>query len=256
MDHDASGQLAAIEGSKRTMTGDEGAQRGGRRLKVLIVEDHRTVAEGLAALLGSASDLEVVSVVDDIGGPTPAPAIPAPDVILLDYWLPRTTGAEVAVELRQLWPSAAIVFLSAVESEDALLAAVEAGASGYLLKTGPASELLSAVRRAALGEMLIPPEKLARLLQWQRERARERAERDRHEREQARLLEQLTHRERAVLRLIVAGADNKTIARQLTIGQGTARTHVQRVLEKLGVHSKLEAAALAVERGLVVSSGR
>lgn len=233
------------------MTGDEGAQRDRERLKVLIVEDHLTVAEGLAALLGSASDLEVVAVVDDIGGPTQPPAIPAPDVILLDYWLPRASGAEVAVELKQYWPNAAILFLSAVESEEALLAAVEAGASGYLLKAGPASELLSAVRRVALGEMLIPPMKLAGLVQRQRERARERAERDRQARQQARLLNQLTERERDVLRLIVSGADNKTIARQLTIGRGTTRTHVQHLLEKLGVHSKLEAAALAAERGLL-----
>jgi two-component system nitrate/nitrite response regulator NarL len=113
---------------------------------------------------------------------------------------------------------------------------------------------MSAVRSAAAGEVLIPSQKLSGLVMRQRELAREKAARDRRDKEHTQLLGQLTSRERDVLELIVAGLDNKSIASRLAIGTGTVRAHVQHVLEKLGVHSKLEAAAQAVERGLVVRS--
>jgi two-component system, NarL family, response regulator DevR len=144
------------------------------------------------------------------------------------------------------------VFLSADESEESLLAAVEAGASGYLLKKShAATELVSAVRLAAAGEMLISSQTLSSLVIRQRERARQQFESERQDRERQQLLGQLTQREREVLTLIVAGLDNKSIAKRLAIGTGTVRAHVQHLLEKLGVHSKLEAAATAIERGLV-----
>jgi DNA-binding NarL/FixJ family response regulator len=132
-----------------------------------------------------------------------------------------------------------------------MLAAVEAGAAGYLLKSGPASELEAAIRAAADGRMVFSQQQLAALLLRQQHRQRLWFEQERRMQEQRRLLGALTERERAVLELIVAGLDNKSIARRLRIGTGTARAHVQHVLEKLGVHSKLQAAALAVERGLM-----
>jgi len=220
-------------------------------IKVVIVEDHRLVAEGLQVLLEDVEDMEVVGTCvgkEDLL--THWPGMSA-DVVLMDFFLPDGSGADAAAALRSAPEPPAVLFLSADESEESLLAAVEAGASGYLLKAGPAADLVSAVRAAAAGEVLIPSQKLSGLVMRQRELVREKAARDRRDKERVQLLGQLTSRERDVLELIVAGLDNKSIASRLAIGTGTVRAHVQHVLEKLGVHSKLEAAAQAVERGLV-----
>jgi len=223
-----------------------------RPIRVAIVEDHRLVAEGLEMLLQGVPDIEVVGILGNKAELLARRSDLDADVILMDFRLPDGSGAEAAAALRAERPDVVIVFLSADESEESLLAAVEAGASGYLLKKSQAAaELVSAVRMAAAGEMLISPQKLSSLVMRQRERARQQFERERQDRERQQLLGQLTQREREVLALIVAGLDNKSIASRLAIGTGTVRAHVQHVLEKLGVHSKLEAAATAIERGLV-----
>jgi len=227
-------------------------QKPERPIRVAIVEDHRLVAEGLEMLLHGVPDIEVVGIVGNKAELLARRSELDADVVLMDFRLPDGSGAEAAAALRTERPNTVIVFLSADESEESLLAAVEAGASGYLLKKSQATtELVSAVRLAAAGEMLISPQKLSSLVIRQRERARQQFERERQDRERQQLLGQLTEREREVLGLIVAGLDNKSIAKRLAIGTGTARAHVQHLLEKLGVHSKLEAAATAVERGLV-----
>jgi DNA-binding NarL/FixJ family response regulator len=223
-------------------------------IRVMIVEDHRLVAEALRVLLQGAEDIDVVATYAGKDELLERWASVGADVVLMDFRLPDGSGADAAAALRGAAQKPAVLFLSADESEESLLAAVEAGASGYLLKAGPAAELMSAVRSAAAGEVLIPSQKLSGLVMRQRELAREKAARDRRDKEHTQLLGQLTSRERDVLELIVAGLDNKSIASRLAIGTGTVRAHVQHVLEKLGVHSKLEAAAQAVERGLVVRS--
>jgi two-component system, NarL family, nitrate/nitrite response regulator NarL len=221
-------------------------------IRVMIVEDHRLVAEGLQVLLQEVEDIEVVATcVGKAELLDRWPSVRA-DVVLMDFCLPDGSGADAAAALRDHAERPAVLFLSADDSEESLLAAVEAGASGYLLKAGAAAELVSAVRSAAAGEVLIPSQKLSGLVMRQRELVREKAARDRRDKERVQLLGQLTSRERDVLELIVAGLDNKSIATRLAIGTGTVRAHVQHVLEKLGVHSKLEAAAQAVERGLIV----
>jgi DNA-binding NarL/FixJ family response regulator len=227
-----------------------------RMIRVVIVEDHRLVAEGLEVLLRGAQDIDVVGTVGTKSELLERwPSLDA-GVVLMDFRLPDGSGAEAAAALRTVSPRTVVVFLSADESEESLLAAVEAGASGYLLKkSGAAAELVSAVRLAAAGEMLISPQKLSGLVIRQRERARQQLERERRDREKQQLLGQFTPREREVLALIVAGLDNKSIAVRLGIGTGTVRAHVQHVLEKLGVHSKLEAAAAAAEQGLVARLG-
>lgn len=220
-------------------------------VRVAIVERHRAVADGLAALLSAEPGVEVVAVVDDVDGLLRAAVGGPPDVVVLS----DGSGTEGAIRVRRQWTGTAVLWLSEQErggdgqeeSDEALLAAVEAGVSGYLLKARPPSELVAAVRAAARAEMLIPADRLAALLV----RRRERSEGARLVQDRDRLLAGLTPRERDVLRLVAAGLDNKSIARELSVGTGTARSHVQHVLEKLGVHSKLEAAALAVDRGLL-----
>lgn len=224
-------------------------------IRVAIVEDHILVAEGLKMLLQGIPDIEVVGIVGNKAEFLAQRSELDADVVLMDFRLPDGSGAEAAAALRADKPNIAVVFLSADESEESLLAAVEAGASGYLLKKSqPATELVSAVRMAAAGEMLISPQKLSSLVIRQRELARQQFDRERRDRERQQLLGQLTGREREVLALIVAGLDNKSIAKRLAIGTGTVRAHVQHLLEKLGVHSKLEAAATAIERGLVANA--
>lgn len=220
-------------------------------VRVAIAERHRAVADGLAALLSAEPGVDVVAVAEDVDALLAADPGEPPDVVVLSDGL----GTEAAIRVRRQWTGTAVLWLSArerggdvqEESDEALLAAVEAGVSGYLLKAWPAAELVAAVRAAARGEMLIRADRLAALLV----RRRERSERSGPAEDRDRLLARLTARERDVLRLVAEGLDNKSIARELSVGTGTARSHVQHVLEKLGVHSKLEAAALAVERGLL-----
>lgn len=220
-------------------------------VRVAIAERHRAVADGLAALLSAEPGVDVVAVAEDVDALLAADPGEPPDVVVLSDGL----GTEAAIRVRRQWTGTAVLWLSArerggdvqEESDEALLAAVEAGVSGYLLKAWPAAELVAAVRAAARGEMLIRADRLAALLV----RRRERSERCGPAEDRDRLLARLTARERDVLRLVAEGLDNKSIARELSVGTGTARSHVQHVLEKLGVHSKLEAAALAVERGLL-----
>lgn len=226
--------------------------KAGRTIRVVIVEDHGLVAEGLELLLRRAPDIDVVGIVGNKSELLERWRALDADIVLMDFRLPDGSGADAANALRAEQPDVVVVFLSADDSEESLLAAVEAGASGYLLKRSEAaSDLLSAIRLAAAGEMLISPQKLSALVMRQRERSRRQLELERQDRERQQLLGHLTQREREVLTLIVAGLDNKSIATRLAIGTGTVRAHVQHVLEKLGVHSKLEASAAALERRLV-----
>jgi DNA-binding NarL/FixJ family response regulator len=140
-------------------------------------------------------------------------------------------------------PECKVVVLADVEDHELLIEALEAGASGFLTKGSPLSELIDAARRVQRGEVLIPPRLLGPLLG--------RLIRRRREQDQAyRQMSKLTKREKEILALLSDGADNNAIAQALVISPGTARTHVQNVLTKLGVHSRLEAAAFVIRNGI------
>ena len=214
------------------------------RTAVLIVEDHQVLAEGLELALERHDDLDVVGWAPTVEQALALAREHRPAVVLMDFHLPDGTGAEAAGKLRKELGEVAIVFLSADSSEDALIAAIESGASGYLVKSGAAAQVADAVRRAAEGEMLIPAATLAGLLARQRQRQREEAAFQR-------LAGQLTPREREILRLMAQGLDNRAIADKLFISFTTVRGHVQNILEKLDAHSKLEAVARANQLGLI-----
>jgi two-component system nitrate/nitrite response regulator NarL len=222
-------------------------------LRVLLVDEHRMVAEGLAMLLSQVSGVRVVANVATGDDAERAARAMEFDVALVDFKLPDRTGPDTALALRAMRPAANVVMLSADPSEEALLAAVEAGAAGYLLKSETYAELVDAIRRVAAGEFLIPSQRLAALLLHQRERAQQLKEREQDQHELVSLLGELTHREVEVLELIIAGLDNKSIGRRLGIGTGTVRTHVQHLLHKLGAHSKLEAAAWGGQRSVLTA---
>ncbi|NJC70494.1 response regulator transcription factor [Planosporangium thailandense] len=216
---------------------------GARPYRVLIVEDHQVVAEGLAVLLGEYPGLEVVGVTGSVAEVRRLPDSGPVDVAVVDYWLPDGTGVDATLALRERWPEIAVVFLSADDSDESMLAALEAGASGYLVKSAGGADVAAAVRRAAEGEILVPARQLAGLLARRREQAQRQAER-------SRLLESLTPRERQILGLMAEGMDNRDIARQLGVSYTTVRSHVRHLLSKLSAHSKLEAVVKAAEWGL------
>ncbi|UGY90959.1 response regulator [Streptomyces gobiensis] len=224
------------------MTGPTEPAEPPELIKVLIVEDHRAVAEGLWALLAEYSGLTVVGWADSVAGVPPAAAELAPDVALIDFRLSDGTGADAAAHIRANDPSTAIVFLSADTSDDALLAAVEAGACGYLLKSASGDEIAGAIRSAAEGETLIPARTLVDVLSRHRESARVSAQ-------QAKRLESLTRREQEILALMSQGLDNRALADRLSISYATVRTHVRAILEKLESRSQLEAVAKASDWG-------
>jgi two-component system, NarL family, response regulator DevR len=215
-------------------------------ITVLIVEDHRLMVEGLAALLGEEPQLKVVGTAGSVREAIEAAASLQPQVVLMDFRLPDGNGAEATERIRQEHPEVAVLFLSADVSDDAMMLAVDAGACGYVSKAASAEELTSAIRRAGEGEFLLPAATMSRLLARQREGRRTQAAKDR-------LQEDLTAREHDVLKMMAAGLDNYDIADKLGIGYGTVRSHVRGVLEKLGARSRLQAVALARESGLIAS---
>jgi DNA-binding NarL/FixJ family response regulator len=214
------------------------------RISVLIVDDHLAVAESLQALLSRQADLDVGEVATNgtdalrLAGERP------PQVVLMDQNLSGESGVVVASTILAAHPGTAIVMLSGGMSQEELVAAVEAGVSGYLLKTTPAAEIVKAIRRAAVGEILLPPDELASLLRLGRERIRARDQRQRS-------LPQLTPREKEVLALMASAADAERIAVALKISVNTARGYIQNILEKLHAHSRLEAVVRATELGLL-----
>jgi DNA-binding NarL/FixJ family response regulator len=212
--------------------------------RVLIVEDHPIVADGLQLALSRNEDLRVVGTASTLADAQRLAARVLPSVVVLDYHLPDGTGAEAAGAIRQAAPDAAFIILTADTSDETMLSSIEAGVSGYVVKSEAAADIVDAVRRVAAGEMLIPPTILAGLLARQRQRA-ERAVR-RHE-----LRERLTPRETEILQLVARGVDNRAIADRLGISIATVRVHVQKVIEKLGAHSRLEAVVRANDHGLI-----
>lgn len=211
---------------------------GDEPIRVVVIDDHRMFAESLARLLSDEPDIEVVATEGD--GMTGLRAVERhdPRVVLLDNQLPGQAGVEVAREIRAVRPDTMVVMLTGAVDDRVLLAAIDAGCSGFLTKDHASSAVAEAVRAAAQGEVLIPPALLARLLP-QLNRAHRGVGSD------------LSARELEVLELLATGASNKAIAAELSLSVNTVRNHVQQVLVKLDAHSKLEAVATAVREGIV-----
>lgn len=215
-----------------------------RRIRLLVVEDQRLLVELLENTLARYDDLEVVAFARTVAEAQAIATETSPDVVLMDYHLPDGTGAQAAAYIRERSPRTAIVMLTAEAGEEAMLDAIQAGAVGYILKSEVVAHLVEGVRRAAAGEILLPPSVLASLLQRTRSRDVER-----HERE--RLLAALTPREREVLELLAQGLDSRAVAERLSLSYHTVRDHAQKVIEKLGARSRLEAVLRARDLGLL-----
>jgi two-component system, NarL family, response regulator DevR len=215
-----------------------------RRVHVLIVQDHPLLASALARVLEGQPDFAVSGVSGSGAAALRAAALNRPDVVLMDFRLPDVTGPEAARMIQTECADAAIVFHSAEESETALLDAVDAGATAYLTKDATADQIIEAVRRASKGEVLIPVELFARAIARQRGVATKKREREQ-------LLAEFTPRELDILHLLAEGLDTTAMSQSLGIAPHTVEWHVRHVIEKLQVHSKLQAVIAAARKGLI-----
>ena len=206
-------------------------------IRVLLVDDHAVVREGLRAFLELQEGIEVVGeAADGAEGLAEAERL-RPDVVLMDLVMPGLDGVAAMRELRGRLPAARAIVLTSFLDEDRLLPALRAGAAGYLLKNAPPAEVARAVRAAHAGEAVLDPVVAARLV--------ETLARDDEP------LDRLTPREREVLVLLGRGFPNKQIARELHLSEKTVKAHVGHVLAKLGVADRTQAAVAAVRAGLV-----
>jgi DNA-binding NarL/FixJ family response regulator len=216
------------------------------RISVLVCDDHRLLTDTLKSVIDN--DPSLLLVAPPLHVPEEAIEVcdqKRPNVVLMDIQFPgAVSGIDATREIKKASPPTNVVIMTAHESEELLVEAVEAGASGFLRKTEGVEEVLSSVKAAAAGEILIDQNELARLLP---QVAREREER----REAQLLIDQLTEREREILQFLGEGHRNEEIAAKLFISPQTVQTHVRNILTKLGVHSKLEAVVFGLRHGAV-----
>jgi NarL family two-component system response regulator LiaR len=214
-------------------------------IRILVVDDHAVVREGLRAFLGLQEGFEIVGEAADGVEAIERAGELEPDVVLMDLVMPELDGVSAMRELRVRSPRSRVIVLTSFLDDDRLLPALEAGAAGYLLKNSQPAELARAVRAAQAGEAIIDSAVAARLVKTLS---------DRSQTPRAGTFEQLTSRERDVLALIANGRSNKRIALELGISEKTVKTHVGHVLAKLGVTDRTQAAVLAVQAGLLPRS--
>ena len=206
-------------------------------IRVLIVEDHQVVADGLAALLNDQPDITVVGKSTSVADAIAQAAELGPHVAVVDFRLEDGTGADAGSGIRQVRPETKLIFLTREDSDAVRFAALEAGASAFIHKSRAAAEVVDAVKVVAGGGSLITPRTIATLLDKRRSMDAQ--------------LESLTSREKEVLRLMAEGISSRDIAQRLGISYTTVRTHIRSLGSKLGVHSKLEAIVKARELALV-----
>lgn len=210
------------------------------QVRILIVDDHTLFAEAVRATL-QARGIQVVAVAANGAAALEAVASHRPDLVLMDLGLPDRSGLAVGAEIVEQWPGTKVVALTALDDTRAVKEAMRSGFHGYVMKDIPAAKFVDVVR-ATLGGQAVVPHRLA---------ARAAGVRSTNERSVALMADQLTYRELDVLRLLAEGLPGEAIARKLGISRNTVRTHVQNVLTKLQVHSRLEAATFAVRHGIV-----
>jgi DNA-binding NarL/FixJ family response regulator len=208
-------------------------------IRVVVVDDHPVVRGGLVGWLDAQEDLSVVGEAGDGLAALATVAETTPDVVLMDLRMPRMDGATATEKLAASHPGVRVLVLTTYDTDADIVRAVEAGATGYLLKDVPLPQLADAVRAAARGETVLAPPVAARLVSRMR----------------APTPEAPTARELEVLRGVARGLTNAEIGRELFIGEATVKTHLLRVFAKLGVDDRTRAVMVAVERGLLPRPG-
>ena len=221
------------------------APMSGPAIRILVVDDHTLFRRGLTALLSRDPRFDVIGDAADAGEAQRRAKELAPDLILLDNHLPGVNGVDALPALREAAPEARVLMLTVSEDEHDLATALRNGACGYLLKTMEGEALTLAILRAMRGESVVADEMTGKLFAAFRDTAA-----PAQAAAPASPLAQLSPREQEILRGIARGASNKTIARELGIAETTVKIHVQHVLRKLDVASRVQAAVIATEHGL------
>jgi len=213
-------------------------------IRVVIADDHRAFAEALATTIRMEKDLRVVAIVHDGESAIEVAIDQEPDVVLMDLQMPGVDGIAATRRIKEKHPETRVVILSATEAEHDRARALDAGAEGYVSKERSVKEVTSSVRAVFQGKALVSPEESRRILDHLRKRrAHDLAERER--------VDRLTPRETQILQGLADGLSTDRLAGKLDISRNTLRTHVQNILFKLKVHSKVEALALAIRHGKV-----
>jgi DNA-binding NarL/FixJ family response regulator len=227
------------------LVADQGREpkSGGEPIRVAVVDDQELFRRGLTMLLGVEDDIEVVGEAGDGVAATELAASAVPDVILMDVRMPKRSGIEACVAIKEVAPTAQIIMLTVSDEEADLYDAVKNGASGYLLKDSSIDEVAQAVRVVADGQSLISPSMAIKLLDEFKQMSRS----DRQQVPTPRL----TDRELEVLKLVAQGLNNREIAKRLFISENTVKNHVRNILEKLQLHSRMEAVMYAVREKLL-----
>lgn len=207
----------------------------GKRIRVLIVDDHEVVRRGLAAVLALWEEVELVGEARDGGQAVAAYGEWKPDVVLLDLQMEPVDGIEALRRIRESDPAARVIALTSFVDAQHVLPAVEAGAAGYLLKTADPDEIVAAIRAVASGRSMFDQGVMEALAHGVQRRA---------------VAAQLTEREREVLRLVAGGKSNQQIAEALFIGVKTVKTHISSIFAKIDVQDRTQAAVYALRHGL------
>jgi DNA-binding NarL/FixJ family response regulator len=217
-------------------------------IRVLIADDHALFRRGLQMVLDEEQDIELVGQASDGAEAVIRAGEALPDVVLMDIRMPKTSGIEAARAMKEAAPSARIVMLTISDEEEDLFEAIRSGASGYLLKDIPLDEVADAVRAVYGGQSLINPSMAGKLLTEFATLGRRDQEEELKQQVPA---PKLTDREMEVLKLVARGMNNRDIAKELFISENTVKNHVRNILEKLQIHSRMEAVMIAVREKLI-----
>ena len=210
-----------------------------KAIRIVVADDHPIVRAGIVGLLDQAPGIEVVGEASDGAEAVELAASERPDLVLMDLRMPGVDGASATASIVAAGQGTRVLVLTTYETDDHILAAIEAGASGYLLKAAPQAEILAGIRAVAAGETVLAPSIAAKLVSRVRADAASVAP------------PALSPREHEVLALVAEGRSNPEIARSLYIGEATVKTHLLHAFEKLGVNDRTRAVTRAMELGLL-----
>jgi DNA-binding NarL/FixJ family response regulator len=203
-----------------------------RRIRVLCIDDHPLIREGIGAVVGNQADMQLVADAANAQDGIHQFRKHLPDVTLMDLRLPDMSGIDATVVIRKEFPEARVLVLTTFEGDVEIQRALESGARGYILKSLPPKELVEAIRQVHAGKKRIPAQIAAQLAEHLSD-------------------EELTERETEVLRTVAEGNRNQDIAQRLFIAQATVKVHIKHIMEKLGASDRTQAVAIGVRRGII-----